>query len=197
MDLYFILNEKIRKGGMKRISIIATVLFFTVIFIQGCTLLGIGGQGKSNTDGFAVYLPTQALTASQMNQKDLSKIKLTDTPLVSQDDIISYERSTHIIHLKTSALTAVYNETLKVSTGGEVFVVCVNRQPVYWGLIWTTRLPVMPPDDKVILIVYQTIENAASSNSIPAFIQLTYQGNNDPRSNPLIFDTLAKADKLQ
>lgn len=79
-------------------------------------------------------------------------------------------------------------------TWGKVFIVCVDRKPVYWGAFWPLYssqsfdgiiipTPLMPNKNTIQI----TLGHPATG---------FYKGN-DPRSNPAILQSLRQAGKLK
>ena len=140
-------------------------------------------------EGFAIYLTAGDIPVSQMEA--LSHVEIADTPVISETDIVSYHWDTHEIELTAEAVARL--EGLQVPTNGKAFVVCVDRQPVYWGAFWAsyssqsfdgiTIWTLFPSDDRTI-----TIRKGYPGGSF-------FKGE-DPRNNPLIEEVLARDHKL-
>jgi len=123
----------------------------------------------------------------------LSHVEIAEEPVISSKDIVAYKEDTHEIKLTAEAYERVMQ--LEVPTSGKSFVVCVDKGPIYWGAFWTALssqsfdgvtimvFPFSPPRDSIM------IELGYPEPSL-------YQGE-DPRSNPLIFESLEEAGKLQ
>jgi len=121
----------------------------------------------------------------------LSHVEIADKPFFSLPDIVSYEGNTHEIKLTAAAMNRL--SALQVPTGGTSFVVCVDRQPLYWGAFWvafssqsfdgiTIMQPLSSEGDKI------TISKGYPSASF-------YRGE-DPRNDPWIMESLKQAGKL-
>jgi hypothetical protein len=171
---------------MKRI-----VFLLLSVFLLFLLLTGSGCSSKQESEGFAIYLTKNDVPVAEMEK--LSHVDLADEPVVSIDDIISYNRETHEIELTAEAYERVMN--LEVPTSGKSFVVCVDKAPVYWGAFWTpissqsfdgVTIWVFPYSQKGNII---TLQLGYPSQSF-------YQGE-DPRSNPVIMQSLEKAGKLK
>lgn len=141
-------------------------------------------------EGFAVYLLDPDVPVSQMAV--VSHIKIADEPIISPNDIVSYNRETHEIELDANSVEKLSG--LQVPVNGRSFAVCVDRYPVYWGAFWTSissfsfdgvtiMVPLNTQDSKII-----KIELGYPS---PSF----YQGE-DPRNNEEVIRALEKAGKL-
>ncbi len=112
----------------------ARLAIFLFILAAVAPAGGCGPGGSTDAgEGFAIYL--LAREVPPLATPVLSHLELAETPLVSLKDIISYEKATHRIRLSKEASQRV--QDISVPMRGRVFVVCVDRQPVYWGAFWT------------------------------------------------------------
>ncbi len=156
-------------------------------------LISLTTGGCSSQTGFSIYLTKEDTPVSAMPALNLSQIELADEPIISIDDIISYTKETHEIELTADAYERV--SKLEVPVSGRAFVVCVDRNPIYWGAFWvgwsslsfdgiTIMLPPFSPDGHLIQL--------GLGYPLPDY----YQGK-DPRSNPEIFQSLEQAGKLK
>ena len=166
------------KKAMVSILLLATMLFA----FFGCR--------TATEEGFAIYLTADDVPVSQMEA--LSHVNLADKPLISGTDIISYLKTTHEIRLTDAAFQKILD--LQVPVQGKSFVVCVNRNPVYWGAFWTPISsisfdgvtiwkPISSQEPKVI-----TLELGYPSSS--------FYGGEDPRDNTEVMESLEQAGKL-
>ena len=126
-----------------RISIILALLatVVTIVMSTGCTQPAKFTTTTSTkitttatqTEGFAVYLTKGEIAPSQM--EPLSHVKIADEPIIGLNDIITYNSATHEIVLTDEAFQRI--AALRPSVYGQSFVVCVDRNPIYWGAFWT------------------------------------------------------------
>jgi hypothetical protein len=155
-----------------------------------------GGITTTHTEGFAIYLTKDNLTGDKM--PPLNQIHIADTPLVALSDIISYDDLTY--RLTLTADISLRITTPEVPTSGRSFVACVNRQPVYWGVIWPGYSSAIPPASTVIISfpLLQTFHmgDDRTVQQGPDILETWYSGNNDPRNNPAIIASLQQAGKL-
>lgn len=91
---------------------------------------------KNPTEGFAIYLPAQKITANDILKTPLDSIELENKPILSLDDIVAYSLDTHTIALTQAGYEKI--KQLEVPTSGIPFVVCVDRQPIYVGAFWAS-----------------------------------------------------------
>jgi len=173
---------------MKKIILVALMVVWlsTLLVFNGCS----SGAGE----GFAIYLTKNDIPASQMEM--LSNVAIADKPVISIDDIISYTGNTHEIELTPDAFKRVM--ALKVPTSGKVFMVCVDKAPIYWGAFWTPIssqsfngvaifVPPLPLD-----VFHPNTVRLERGYPTPAFA-----AGEDPRGNPLIMESLEKSGKLK
>jgi len=155
-----------------------------------------GGPTTTQPEGFAIYLTKDNLTADQMPA--LNQIQIADTPLIAMSDIISYDDLTCRLTLSCDASRRITNHG--VPTISLSFVVCVNRQPVYWGVFWSAASSAIAPSSCVIANypLLQTFHMGAGQNSQqgPDILELAYAGNNDLRDDPAIIASLQQAGKI-
>ena len=174
---------------MKKILIIALMVFWlsALLIFNTCSSSAIA----PSPEGFAIYLTKDNIAVSQMEA--LSHVQIADEPVISIDDIISYDSETHEIEIVLETYAWVMG--LQVPTSGLSFLVCVDRQPVYWGAFWTPissqsfhgvtiLVPHLPQEGYII-----KLELGYPSSGF-------YQGE-DPRTNCTIMQSLEQAGKLK
>ena len=144
---------------------------------------------------FSIYLLDEGISAIEFSRVDIEEVTLESTPVISGEDIVSYELDSHRITLTPAAyrrLQLVFQEPVKVS--GIPFVVCVGSQRIYSGALWTP----------VSSISYDEVVILQSYESEGTTIQLTlgYPGpaaftGRDPRADPRIVRALELTNKLK
>jgi len=167
------------------------------------TLLAMSGCAAPSHEGFAIYFPAEDPKASEV--KSVSDLHPAGDSLVALKDIVSYNGDTHRIELTPEAFARLDDAVgaAKVPTWGKVFVVCVDRKPVYWGAFWpmyssasfdgiTIQTPLginlVSPGETIVPNSIQIGVGYPSSGF--------YQGE-DPRSDPAIVKSLRDAGKLK
>jgi hypothetical protein len=138
---------------------------------------------------FAIYL--QADESVWIKPALLSRIKLSEEPILSIDDIVSYNEESHEIKITTSAVERLHD----LNPAGKSFVVAVGRQPIYLGRFMAAYFSVSFDG---VVILWPPMSNSGENLRI----QLGYPGPNffegqDPRSDPRIFEALRQASKLR
>jgi hypothetical protein len=142
------------------------------------------------TDGFAIYLTRHNIAPSDMEM--LSHVDLADDPIISMDEVVSYDASTHEMALTLAAYERL--ASMEVPLSGTSFVACVDGNPIYWGALWT---PISSLSFDGVTIWQPLGENG----STVVQIRMGYPGplpgsGEDPRNNPAMLDALEQAGKL-
>jgi len=163
---------------------------FIVIFafvISGCQ----AAQNKA----FAIYLLAQDIPATELAQSDIDLLSLKNEPIISNNDIISYDKTNHTIELTQvaySRIQQIFQTPVKVF--GIPFVVCVGKERIYMGAFMTP----------VSSISYDGIVIGQPFETEPTIIQITrgYPGadfstGKDPRGDPRIIKALEQDKKLK
>lgn len=143
---------------------------------------------NQDSDSFGIYLTAQDIQPEQL--VIMSYIEPAETPVVSVDDIIVYDRDSHSIVLKENAKNQL--ENLEIPVSGKSFLVCVDRQPKYAGAFWIliSSIPFRGP---VILVQEPLPDTIRIQLGYPEGIDNTYD---DPRDHPDVMAALEKAGKL-
>jgi hypothetical protein len=181
---------EVRTCMKKKLTTASMVLLLLAPFLFGSCAYVTGQTGDSG-EGFAIYLTRYDIPVSQMEK--LSHVEIADRPVITQDDIGSYRWATQEIRLTEAGWDKV--QQVKPPVSGTPFIVCVNKQPVYWGAFWT---PVSSQSFDGITIWTPSFNENINTISIG----LGYPGagfftGEDTRFNPLIKDALEKAGKLK
>jgi len=166
-----------------------------ILLLSIFCVLTIGSCTSSKIDGFAIYLLSQDISVSEVSQTKLDQLPLAKTPLISSEDIISYERINHSIQLTPAAykrFQQVYPTPIKVN--GIPFVVCVGPQRIYTGALWSPASSISY--DGVIIL------QSFGSGEISIQLKLGYPRpeiftGSDPRSDPRIIRALEHDAKLK
>jgi hypothetical protein len=173
-------------GFMKNnlITALLVILLAVPFVLGGCDSVSPAQKG------FAIYLTRENTPPSQM--EILSRIAIAETPLISNDDIVSYTWDTHEIKLTPEAFQRL--QALQVPTTGVSFVICVDDSPLYWGAFWAGY------SSQSFTGVTIMVKPSLAENTIE--ISLGYPGANfykgeDPRGETRIKDALQKAGKLK
>ena len=147
-------------------------------------------EEPSEDEGFAIYLPAREIPVSEM--PIISNLEIADEPILAPVDIVSYYRNTHEIELTAEGYERLLE--LEVPISGKVFVVCVDRQPVYWGAFWP-RYSSMTFDGVTILTPLSPDRHAIQIGL--GYPTESFYTGDDPRSNPEIMQALQQAGKLK
>ena len=167
---------------MKSITCIAVLFVAVSLLLCGC--------GSSDGEGFAIYRPAGDILSSEL--PDLSDIDLEESPLVLEDEVVSYSADTHEMLLTQEAYDRI--REIDPRSGSNAFIVCVDEQPVYSGSftwMWSSTIEfgasIMQPlseESRVLRIEY---------HSAPPGQDVI----EDLRSDPRIIEALECAGKLE
>lgn len=146
----------------------------------------------TRTYAFAIHLLADNVPPEQL--AILSHLELESEPILTIDDIVTYDKSSHEIELTAAGYERIHG--FQVPTSGRAFAVSVNGEPIYTGAFWTL-LSSQSFDGIVILV--DPIEVAKEPT---VQIQLGYPGpdffrGDDPRSDPRVLQALGQAGKLR
>jgi hypothetical protein len=171
----------IKPSGSTCGKIVALIMICAIIILSGCT--------ASKGEGFAIYLTKEDIPPAKMEA--LSHVNIATQPIISIKDIVTYSSQTHEIKLTEEAFERI--SQLDVPVRGKSFMVCVDKQPIYWGALWTPissmsfdGITIWKPLNKEPNII--TLELGYPSSSF-------YRGE-DPRNNAEVIKSLEQAGKL-
>ena len=158
------------------------ILIVTIFALSSCTI--------SKGDEFAIYLTKGDIPPAQMPA--LSQVDTAEPPIISMKDIITYNAQTHELKLTTSAFERI--SQLDVPVRGKSFVVCVDREPIYWGAFWT---PISSLSfDGVTIWKPLSSEGPHVITIELGYPSSSFYGGEDPRNNPEVMRSLEQAGKL-
>jgi hypothetical protein len=157
--------------------------------------------GEAQRPRFGIFMPRLDVysqtpdvidrVTAYLRRSDPSEIPLAEYPIISEEDLLSYDWNTHTMHLGQS----IWFRIREPGVHGLPFVVVVDGAPLYVGAFWShissiaTPLPVIMWDherkskDLVIQRAYPTPEAAGKSA--------------DPRGNPRLKRVLEELGKLE
>src|SRR4030042_5412589 len=160
----------------------ALIMVSVVIILSGCT--------TSKGEGFAIYLTKEDISPAQMPA--LSHVDIAEQPIISMNDIITYNAQTHELKLTASAYEHIFQ--LEVPVRGKSFVVCVDRKPIYWGAFWTPISSIS--FDGVTIWKSLSLEQPHVITIELGYPSSSFYGGEDPRNNPEVMRSLEQAGKL-
>jgi hypothetical protein len=169
--------------SLQKLTIVISCILLIIILYSGYTAATKG-------EGFAIYLTRDDIPPAKMDS--LTHVELSDQPIINLEDIITYNAQTHEMKLTPSAFDRI--SKLDVPVRGKSFMVCVNKEPIYWGAFWTP-ISSMSFDGVTIWKPYNTQEPNIVVLEL-GYPSSSFYGGEDPRSNPKVLESLKKADKL-
>ncbi|KAF0109577.1 MAG: Uncharacterized protein FD147_2179 [Chloroflexi bacterium] len=151
-------------------------------------------QPVTNND-FAIYLLSKDTSTFDLAQVDINQLDIETEPIISIEDIVSYDKTNHVIELTPEGITRAQQILpMPVKVDGIPFVVCVGKERIYTGAFWSLHSSLIY-DGVVILQPFDTAETTIQ-------ITLGYPGQdfftgNDPRADSRIMITLEQSKKLK
>lgn len=113
------------KGGDMKFSKIAVpVVLFSMI-----------ASASIRQTGFSIQLPKMEIDIQEIRELELDKLE--GVPLISESDIISYDKKSHSL-----ILAPVACERISGLEDEPIVLICVDNRPVYWALLWDPGLSV-------------------------------------------------------
>lgn len=164
------------------VKLTALIIIGTIVVLSGCTI--------SEGDGFAIYLTKGDIPPARM--PILSHVDIAEPPVISMKDIITYNAQTHELKLTTSAFERI--SQLDVPVRGKSFVVCVDRNPIYWGAFWTPISSIS--FDGVTIWKPLSLEEPHVITLELGYPSSSFYEGEDPRNNPEVMRSLERAGKL-
>jgi hypothetical protein len=151
----------------------------------------------ATTSSFAIYLPCEPVDRSITGTGggDWSAIRLSESPLLSSADIVSYDFESHSMRLRSDALAKIPRPPCE----GAPFVIVANGQRIYVGA-FTTLISSMPCALPSIVVDRRLLAtNQAQTTFIieRAFPDPSFGVGPDPRGDPRIRRALAALHKLR
>ena len=167
------------------------ISFWLLILIT----IAAGGCAVSDPKEFGIYLLSNEMPADKFLAADLNNLELSDQPVISMADIISYSQTTHAINLNNEAYQRIQDLfLLPVDVDGIPFVISVDGEPIYGGAFWTPA--------SSLIFDGVTIMEPFAEDTTTIRLELGYPSTEfvsgiDPRSDVRIMEALETAGKLR
>jgi hypothetical protein len=169
-------------------------LLHKLVIPIGCILIIViiygGNIAKTKSEGFAIYLTKEDITPARMEA--LSHVNLLDQPIISANDIITYNAQTHEMKLTPGAFDRIYE--LDVPVTGKSFMVCIDKEPIYWGAFWTP-ISSLSFDGVTIWKPFSTRVQKILVVEL-GYPSSTFYNGEDPRNDIKVLESLEKDSKL-
>ena len=178
-------------------------IIFIILYFIGCSgILDIHSNAENKTnylkcDGLCIYPTIVEHTADLTYQNfDIENVPLLNKPIISYDDIICYDTTSHIVTL-TYSRDSLINKLGQIDVYGNPFLVTLDSSKIYGGWFWT---PVSSIPCHWVVIEPNSLFDTLKTNEIR--IKLGYPDENefmgeDPRNNKEIFDSLILDGKVK
>jgi len=178
---------------LKKISLIL-VLF--VLTLNACQAQAEEPPAELEGDPFAIYLLADAqLSGPSAQRMDIEDLPLAEQPLITIDDIASYDWQRQGINLDDEAYFRLVSMFVGgMPSSGVPFVVTSYQQRIFSGSFWAPYSTLS--FDGVVLM--QPLDPAGQT----LYFKLGYPGEDnftgeDPRFDPRILEVLEEADVIR
>jgi hypothetical protein len=141
-------------------------------------------------EGFAIYLTKGDIPPAQMEA--LSQVNIAEQPIITIEDVITYNAQTHELKLTTNAFEHI--SQLDVPVRGKSFLVCVDKRPIYWGAFWTP-ISSISFDGVTIWKPLRSKEPNVITLEL-GYPSTSFYGGDDPRNNEEVMKSLEQAGRL-
>lgn len=168
-------------------------LVMGVIILLGACTKSTPAPTTGATEGFAFYLPAHEIPTNDILRINLNDLELSDRPIISLDDIVTYSKNTHEIELTSAACERI--RSLEISVRGLPFAACVDRQPIYGGAFWVGYSSVSFNGIAIDVLCCDQSHSLRIQLGYPESAEL-FVGE-DYRADRRILQSLAAADKLK
>ena len=178
---------------------------FQFTLLAFLALCSIGHCETTNSFGIYRTVDPAAYYIVAQGKGDVSGLHLTEPPLISEADIISYDFSNHVITLKPEALARAQDR----STPGAPFVVVADWQRIYVGEFTTCISSFVPAIPSITVDFSASFPNLATKSAQipnlltnilvinPAYRSPSSRAGSDPRGDLRIKSALKALHKLK
>lgn len=109
-------------------------LFYAVIVLLFCTVIGCNKDETTVANGVEIYLIDSFDKIGDGYQIDEKSVVTKDSPLIGYSEILSYDSTKHVFQLSENGISAI--ENLEHSVFGVAFAVKANSNLIYTGYFW-------------------------------------------------------------
>lgn len=165
-----------------------------IVFLALATA-GCAAPTPTQEEEFGIYLLQEDMATSQFQATDLSELALRERPFLTSNDILTYDKSTHVFELTAAAYQQFQARfPTPVDVDGIPFVVTVGAERIYGGALWTP-LSSLSFDGVIIMQPFAT-DNHLVGLSLGYPSSAVFTGA-DPRADARIMEALKAAGKLR
>lgn len=174
---------------------VKTILKKTSLLLITVLVLLFSACQPAKNNNFAIYLLAQDIPTAELSQGDINQLILKGEPIISSDDIISYDATNHAMELTQAAYTRVRQTfPMPVKVDGIPFVVCVGKERIYIGAFWTP-VSSLSYDGVVIMQPFET-KSTTVQIALGYPVSDVFTGH-DPRADSRIIKALEQDAKLK
>lgn len=152
-----------------------SLLSVIFLLVTGITVAGWLFHSHRLQEGFGIYL--------------LDGNKL----VISDEDIISYNKTSHEIKLTARGVEKIKSLALEVPVTGSPFVIKINGKEIYEGSFW---VPISSIPYSGIVIVIDALTQGNTIRIETGYPSPEFFKGVDPRNNPEVFNYFQEIGKL-
>lgn len=161
-------------------------------------MLAFSMIGRSETsNSFGIYLTAERVDSciTAYYKGNLSRIGLSESPLICATDIVSYDFAEHSMRLRPEALAKIPRPHFE----GTPFVVVANGERIYLGTFTTISSSIAVPVPSIVVDRRMLVTNQPSDTLVieRAYPSAGIATGADPRPDKRIRDVLRKLRKLK
>ena len=174
------------------IEIMPKKLLFFLITILGWVISGCQSVKEGH---FAIYLLAEDIAATDLYQLDINQVRLESEPIISSEDVVVYDKTSHTIELTPAAYAHIQEIfPMPVKVTGSPFVICVGKERIYAGAFWTPLSSLSY--DGVIILQPMDPTKTTIQMTLGYPVPDVFTGK-DPRDDPRIIKSLEQDKKLK
>ena len=170
--------------------VMKTIINFSVLIVLIIFSYCSNPSSPEENDRFAIYLlENDSLTTKDVEEVKLSKVILRMKPVISFDDIVSYNFENHKVYLDENPSTYFGTDyiTLFSENFGKPFVLIVNCERIYLGSFQPLTSSWLPNTPYVFSFSVIDDENSFIIHRAPCYDESTFI---DVRNDKRIFQAL-------
>jgi hypothetical protein len=171
-------------------------LFLLLWILSACQAQDAAPQKPLEGEPFAIYfVGDPQITGPDLRNYAIEKLPLSEVPILTTDDLVSYDWERHGMNLTKDAYLKIQSLfAAGMPSSGVPFVVVAYEQPIYSGAFWSPfsalsfdGIAVMHPLDPAGQTLYFELGYPNRDN---------FTGE-DPRSNPRLLQALEDAEVIR
>lgn len=167
------------------------------LLLAGCQSQTVETETPMSEDeAFALYLVAdEQMAGADIKQYDINELPLASDPIITTEDIASYNWENHYFHLTQEAyatLLTIFSQGMPMS--GVPFVILSNGERIYAGSFWS---PLSSLSFDGVVILQPLDPTNAPFSIVLGYPTSEFYTGEDPRSNAQLRKALEDAGLLE